>query len=118
MITANHDAGPRSARAIQENCMALALTKPARGLAVTWSAHAPCDFSHHVAVHVAVHFALCCASHLINPVSLLFVRLSCFLMPTAAELALQKKYAELRAKKQKVLHKGLLAETLLSIFSR
>ncbi len=37
-------------------------------------------------------------------------------MPTAAELALQKKYAELRAKKQKVLHKGLLAETQLIIF--
>ena len=37
-------------------------------------------------------------------------------MPTAAELALQKKYAELRAKKQKVFHKGLLAETHLIIF--
>ena len=37
-------------------------------------------------------------------------------MPTAAELALQKKYAELRAKKQKVFHKDLLAETQLTIF--
>lgn len=37
-------------------------------------------------------------------------------MPTAAELALQKKYAELRAKKQKVLYKNLLAETQLIIF--
>ncbi len=37
-----------------------------------------------------------------QPTSVLAVDLSCFLMPTAAELALQKKYAELRAKKQKV----------------
>lgn len=40
----------------------------------------------------------------------LAARLACFLMPTAAELALQKKYAELRAKKQKVCLQGLLAE--------
>jgi len=51
-----------------------------------------------------------------QPTSVLAVRLSCFLMPTAAELALQKKYAELRAKKQKVFHKGFLAETQLIIF--
>jgi len=51
-----------------------------------------------------------------HPTSVLAERLFCFLMPTAAELALQKKYAELRAKKQKVLHKGLLAETQLIIF--
>ena len=52
----------------------------------------------------------------LQPTLKLAVRLSCFLMPTAAELALQKQYAELRAKKQKVTYKHLRADTQLIIF--
>ena len=74
----------------------------------------PCALSH------CLHFRCCsfCAMVLIilQPTSKLAVRLSCFLMPTAAELALQKKYAELRAKKQKVTYKRLRADTQLIIF--
>ena len=75
----------------------------------------PCALSH------CLHFRCCsfCTivrTIILQPTSVLAVRLSCFLMPTAAELALQKKYAELRAKKQKVSYNGLRAETQLIIF--